>query len=227
MAKRKIFGKVLDLIGLEETAIDEDENYDFDNEDDDMFDETPSRRKGRYDEDDFDDEDDIDEIDDRRSAFGRNRRNRQTRETQRNAFESSAQRDREFQDRASTREREPQDFSRENRENKVVGLAQNPNNKMKMIVYQPMTYDDTQNIIDNLKNRKPVIVNLESLEVDIAQRILDFMSGAVYALNGSIHKISKGIFILVPNNVDISGNIPDDLKGKSFYTLGNRSRREY
>ena len=74
MAKKKIFGKVLDLIGLEETAIDEDENYDFDNEDDDMFDETPSRRKGRYDEDDFDDEDDIDEIDDRRPAFGRNRR---------------------------------------------------------------------------------------------------------------------------------------------------------
>lgn len=226
MAKKKIFGKVLDLIGLEETAIDEDENYDdFDDEDDDMFDETPPRRKGRYDEDDFDDADELDELDDR-SVFGRGRRNKQTvRETQRDAFEQVSQRDRDFQDRTrSAREREPQEFSREN---KVVGLAQNPNNKMKMIVYQPMTYDDTQNIIDNLKNRKPVIVNLESLEVDIAQRILDFMSGAVYALNGSIHKISKGIFILVPNNVDISGNIPDELKGKSFYTLGNRPRREY
>ncbi|MGI6705349.1 MAG: cell division protein SepF [Clostridia bacterium] len=93
---------------------------------------------------------------------------------------------------------------------------------VKVVVYQPLSYDDTQNIIDNLKSRKPVIVNLECLDVDLAQRVLDFMSGAVYALDGTIHKVSRGIFVLAPNNVDISGNIPDELKGKAFFTLNNK-----
>ena len=50
---------------------------------------------------------------------------------------------------------------------------------MKMVVYHPVSYEDTQNIIDNLKSRKPVIVNMEELEIDCAQRILDFMAGAI------------------------------------------------
>lgn len=77
---------------------------------------------------------------------------------------------------------------------------------MKMIVYHPISYEDTQNIIDNLKSRKPVIVNMEELENDCAQRILDFMAGAIYALNGSIYKISRGIFVVAPTNYDIIGN---------------------
>ncbi len=77
---------------------------------------------------------------------------------------------------------------------------------MKMIVYHPISYEDTQNIIDNLKSRKPVIVNMEELEIDCAQRILDFMAGAIYALNGSIYKISRGIFVVAPTNYDIIGN---------------------
>ena len=83
--------------------------------------------------------------------------------------------------------------------------------QMKMIVYHPVSYEDTQNIIDNLKSRKPVIVNMEDLEVDCAQRILDFMSGAVYALSGTIFKISRGIFVVAPVNCDIIGNGDGDL----------------
>lgn len=78
--------------------------------------------------------------------------------------------------------------------------------QMKMIIYHPISYEDTQNIIDNLKSRKPVIVNMEELEIDCAQRILDFMAGAVYALSGSIYKISRGIFVVAPNNYDVVGN---------------------
>ncbi len=81
---------------------------------------------------------------------------------------------------------------------------------MKMIVYHPVSYEDTQSIIDNLKNRKPVIVNMEELELDTAQRILDFLSGAVYALNGTMCKISRGIFVVAPNNYDVVGNGEDD-----------------
>ena len=81
---------------------------------------------------------------------------------------------------------------------------------MKMIVYHPVSYEDTQSIIDNLKNRKPVIVNMEELELDTAQRILDFLSGAVYALDGKMCKISRGIFVVAPNNYDVVGNGEDD-----------------
>ncbi|MDO4543035.1 MAG: cell division protein SepF [Clostridia bacterium] len=81
---------------------------------------------------------------------------------------------------------------------------------MKMIVYHPVSYEDAQNIIDNLKSRKPVIVNMEELEVTGAQRILDFISGAVYALNGTICKISRGIFVVAPNNYDVVGNGEDE-----------------
>ncbi len=88
---------------------------------------------------------------------------------------------------------------------KVVNMP-SPAAQMKMIVYQPLSYEDTQNIIDNLKSRKPVIVNMEELEIDCAQRILDFMAGAIYALNGTIHKISRGIFVVAPNNIDVVGN---------------------
>lgn len=111
-------------------------------------------------------------------------------------------------------------------ENKVVNLhSTSQQAKYRMIVYQPVSYDDTQNIIDNLKSKKPVIVNLESLDQDVAQRTLDFMSGAVYAINGNIHKISRGIFVLAPTNVDISGNVPEDLKGKNFFNIAGR--RDY
>ena len=77
---------------------------------------------------------------------------------------------------------------------------------MKMIVYNPVSYEDAQNIIDNLKSSKPVIVNMEELDVAAAQRILDFISGAIYAINGTIAKISRGIFVVAPNNYDVIGN---------------------
>ena len=77
---------------------------------------------------------------------------------------------------------------------------------MKMIVYHPVSYEDAQNIIDNLKARKPVIVNMEELDVSAAQLILDFISGAIYALNGTIAKISRGIFVVAPTNYDVIGN---------------------
>ena len=77
---------------------------------------------------------------------------------------------------------------------------------MKMIVYHPVSYEDAQNIIDNLKARKPVIVNMEELDVAAAQRMLDCISGAIYAINGTIAKISRGIFVVSPNNYDVIGN---------------------
>ena len=88
-------------------------------------------------------------------------------------------------------------------------------NFVRMVVFQPQTYDDTQTIIDNLKSGKPVIVNLETLNPDIAQRVLDFIGGAIYALDGSVRKVSKGIFLLAPEGVDIAGNFASDYTSNS------------
>ena len=87
---------------------------------------------------------------------------------------------------------------------KVVSLP--TGNRSKMIVYYPVSYDDTKNIIDNLKSRKPIIVNMESIDVVVAQRILDFLSGACYALGGVIYRVSSKIFAVGPADYDIIGN---------------------
>ena len=76
----------------------------------------------------------------------------------------------------------------------------------KMVVYRPVSYEDTQNIIDNLTAQKAVIVNMEQIDVEVAQRILDFMSGASYAVNGRVYKVSSRIFIVAPASVNIVGS---------------------
>ncbi len=96
--------------------------------------------------------------------------------------------------------------ARKNAQNDSNVVSLPNSNQLKMIVYRPVGYEDTQNIIDNLKSRKPVIVNMEELDIDCAQRMLDFIAGAIYALNGNIYKISHGIFVVAPTNYDVIGN---------------------
>ncbi|HHU63841.1 MAG TPA: cell division protein SepF [Clostridiales bacterium] len=104
---------------------------------------------------------------------------------------------------------------RQRKKAKVVNL--HTTKQMRIVLYQPFSYEDCQNIVDNLRNRKPVIVNLESMDVELAKKTLNFLSGAVYALDGVIQKISKVIFLLAPNNVDISGNIPEELMTDQYF----------
>lgn len=89
--------------------------------------------------------------------------------------------------------------------------------QIKVVVMEPATFEESQNIADQLKNRRPVIVNLENTERNLAKRIVDFVSGATYALGGNMQKVGSGIFLFVPNNVDISGEMKDDLKEKGFF----------
>lgn len=98
--------------------------------------------------------------------------------------------------------------SRRRSEERVMKIDRPGGDAMSMVVFQPQTYEDTQTIIDNLKLRKSVIVNLESMDIETGQRVLDFVSGAIYSIDGSIRKVSKGIFLLAPSGIDISGNLP-------------------
>ena len=94
------------------------------------------------------------------------------------------------------------DREREKRNVKALNLHTNPT--MKMVVVQPSNFNESQRICDELKERKPVILNLENLEKEAAKRIYDFMLGAAYALDGSVNKISPNIFVFSPCNVDVS-----------------------
>ncbi len=93
----------------------------------------------------------------------------------------------------------------------------NNTNHMKVIVYKPTKYSDAEQIVKNLKTKKPVVVNLEEVEVELARKIFNFCSGAICALDGEMRKISKEIFILAPSNVTL-----DAEKAKSESTEDNK-----
>lgn len=101
------------------------------------------------------------------------------------------------------------DFLRDgtDRNKKITDIKQST--KMKIVVIEPVSYDDCSVITDNLKNKKPVVINLEKVETDIAKRIFDFLSGATYAIDGSVQKVANSIFVFAPDNVDISQNIDE------------------
>lgn len=77
---------------------------------------------------------------------------------------------------------------------------------MEVNIIKPNTFEDSQNICNTLLSGRPVVVNLEGFDPDDAQRIMDFISGCIYAIKGQYHQISKYIFIFTPENVDISGD---------------------
>ena len=88
-------------------------------------------------------------------------------------------------------------------ENTTVSVLGDEGNSQNVVVYTPKTYEDVQTLIDYLKRREPVVVDLSGINSDSAQRILDFMSGAIYGLSGSIHRINGNIFLLTPAGVSI------------------------
>lgn len=92
------------------------------------------------------------------------------------------------------------------------------NSKNKMILFEPRAYSESTQIVDYLKNRNTVVVNLKRVTPDQAKRIVDFLTGALYAMNGNLQKLGGGIFLCAPNNVNVEGKITDDsvksVKGK-------------
>lgn len=87
----------------------------------------------------------------------------------------------------------------------------------KMILLEPRAFSESQQIADHLKKRNTVVINLRRVTSDQAKRIIDFVSGAVYALKGHIEKIGSGIFLCTPNNVNIQGKITSDKESKEVY----------
>lgn len=89
--------------------------------------------------------------------------------------------------------------------NTTPGLGSN-----NMILYEPRAYSESAQIVDYLKKRNTVVVNLKRVTPDQAKRIADFLQGSLYAMNGSLQKLGGGIFLCAPNNVNIEGKITDE-----------------
>ena len=97
---------------------------------------------------------------------------------------------------------------------KVVNLSDA--NQLKLVVMQPNSFDDAQDVCDHLKEKKPVVINLEYADKDTARRLIDFLSGAVYGVDGHIEKVSTSIYLLVPYNVDILNTAKEDKNKGTF-----------
>ena len=106
-------------------------------------------------------------------------------------------------------------FGRKNSNNKVVNMQQGQPNAIKMVISQPTTFEQSDEICSFLKERKSVIVNLEYVNKDVARRIVDFISGGVYALDGYIQKVSNSIFLVAPSNYEITNEMArEEIKSK-------------
>lgn len=92
----------------------------------------------------------------------------------------------------------------------------------KMILLEPRAYSESQQIADYLKERNAVVVNLKRVTPDQAKRIVDFLSGTLYAIGGDLQKLGGGIFLCTPNNVNVEGRISDDAQT----TKSPRSKKE-
>lgn len=100
-----------------------------------------------------------------------------------------------------------------NKKNKVVGMP--GVQQVKVIISQPSSFEQSEEICEHLKDKKSIIVNLEYVNKDVARRIIDFISGAVYALDGNIQKISNSIFLVAPFNYEITNEVlKEDIKSK-------------
>ena len=110
--------------------------------------------------------------------------------------------------------------------NKVTPMRQ-PSRRssviMEVCVIKPNSVDDAREITETLLSGRTVILNLEGMDLEVAQRIIDFTSGATFAISGNLQKISNYIFLVTPTNVDISGDL-QDLLNTSFDASSMRSR---
>ena len=101
------------------------------------------------------------------------------------------------------------------RNNKVVNMPQSQSQAIKMVISQPTTFDQAEDICDLLKEKQSVIVNLEYVNKDVARRIIDVVSGAVHALDGHIQKVSNSIFLIAPYNYEITNEMArEEIKNK-------------
>lgn len=106
--------------------------------------------------------------------------------------------------------------NKKNPQNKVLNM--NSNNNLKVVILSPQNILEARELCDHLKSNKPVIMNVEGVDTPLAQRMVDFLSGAVYCLDGDIQKISTGIFLATPASIEITGDLKDEMRNKGVFS---------
>ena len=181
-----VLDKFLNAIRLNDDYDDDDEFYD--DEDDYEEDEKPKKRFfQRMKDDDYDDDDEDD-------------------------YKSSRKEKTASSSKQQKNVRQPKTSA-----SKVTPIRKKPGNSngMEVCVIKPTSMEDTSEIADTLRDKCTVVLNLEGIDVELAQRIIDFSSGACYALDGNLQMVSSYIFILTPYGIEISGDYQDILNGQA------------
>ena len=103
----------------------------------------------------------------------------------------------------------------EDRHNKVVNI--HATTQLKVVLVKPERFENASEIADHLKEKRTVVLNLESTNKDVARRLIDFLSGVAYAGEGKIKKIAANTYIITPYHVDIEGDLIDELESSGMY----------
>ncbi len=110
-------------------------------------------------------------------------------------------------------EEEPEEGAKKN---KVVNI--HATTQLKVVLVKPERFEDASTIADHLNNKRTVVLNLESTNKEVSRRLVDFLSGVAYANNGQIKRVANSTFIITPYNVDIMGDLLDELESNgAFY----------
>ena len=117
-----------------------------------------------------------------------------------------------FDDRKDDRR---EDRRSEDRHNKVVNI--HATTQLKVVLVKPERFENASEIADHLKEKRTVVINLESTNKDIARRLIDFLSGVAYAGEGKIKKVAANTYIITPYSVDIMGDLIDELENNGLY----------
>ena len=112
------------------------------------------------------------------------------------------------------REPAPVDFRRGNN-NKVVNI--HATTQLSVVLVKPERFENAADIADHLKEKRTVVLNLEETHKDIARRLIDFLSGVAYANEGKLKKVANSTYIITPYNVDILGDLIDELENNGLY----------
>lgn len=103
----------------------------------------------------------------------------------------------------------------ETRKGKIVGIQ--ATTEFKVVVLNVRKFEEVLDIADHLKAKKPVVINMESVDAGCARRVIDFLSGVVYSIEGGIQKVSKGIMLVTPYTAEIMGDFEDELRSKGLF----------
>lgn len=102
-----------------------------------------------------------------------------------------------------------------NKSNKVVNI--HATTQLQVVLVKPEHFEDASSVADHLNSKRTVVLNLESTNKDTARRLVDFLSGVAYANNGQIKRVANSTFIITPYNVDIMGDLLDELESNGLY----------